>query len=210
MQYLAGGQQVSCGANQGMGQSAALQPLHGAIEQRWQQHSVPDEALQGPLSGKRSLACSNVPGKSGCGDLAGTMKRFHRCVCRQLGTSQSGVDAFTGKGIEEVGSVAHEERAVGHDSAGPGGEGSRDQDFANDTSSRDSPAYPGEELELLLKECGGPAFCLTRERSRNDQRDIGHAFAQSIESDVSRATHMHLGHIAHSGDASDMSDEGHP
>ena len=210
MQYLAGGQQVSCRANQGMRQSAALQPLHSAIEQRWQQHGVPDEAFQGPLSGKGSPARSNVPGKSVRGDLAGTMKRFHGCICRQLGTSQRGVDAFTGKGIEEVGSVAHEERAVGYDSAGPGGEGSRDEDFANDTISRDSPAHPGEELELLLKECGGSAFRLTRERSRNDQGDIGHAFAQSVESDVSRATHMHLGDIAHSGDAGDMSDEGHP
>jgi len=55
-----------------------------------------------------------------------------------------------------------EERAVCHNSAGPGGEGSGDEDFANDTISRDSPAHPGEELELLLKECGGPPFCLAR------------------------------------------------
>ena len=210
MQYLASGQQVSCRANQGMRQPAALQPLHSAIEQRWQQHGVPDEAFQGPLSGKRSLPCSNVPGKPVCGDWAGTMKRFRGCVCRHLGTSQRGVDAFTGKGIEEVGGVADEERAVCHNSAGPGGEGARDEDFSNDTIARDSATHPGEQLELLLKECGGPASCLTRERSRNDQRDIGNAFAQSVESDVSRATHMHLGHIAHSGDVEDVSDEGHP
>ena len=210
MQYLAGRQQVSCRANQGMRQSAALQPLHSAIEQGWQQHGVPDEAFQGPLSSEGSLACSNVPGKSVRGDRAGTMKRFRGCICHQLGPSQRGVDAFTGKGIEEVGSVPDEERAVCHDSGGPGGEGSRDQDFANDTISRDSPAHPGEEIELLLKECGGSAFRLTRERSRNDQGDIAHAFAQSVESDVSRTTHMHLGHVAHSRDTGDMSDEGHP
>ena len=210
MQYLAGGQQVSCRANQGVRQSTALQPLHCAIEQRWQEHGVPDEAFQSPLSGKRSLACSNVPGKSVCGDLAGTMKRFRDRVRGQLGTSQGGVDAFTGKGIEEVGSVPDEERTVCHNPAGPGGEGSRDEDFANDTISRDSAAHSGKKIELLLKERSGPAFRLNGERPGDDQRDIGHASAESVEPDVSRATHMHLGHIAHSGDAGDMSDEGHP
>ena len=135
------------------------------------------------------------------------LPRLHLPPARPLAAR---VDAFTGKGIEEVGSVPDEERAVCHNSGGPRGEGSRDEDFANDTILRDSPAHPGEELELLLKESGGSALRLTRERSRNDQGDIGHAFAQSVESDVSRTTHMHLGHIAHSGDTGDMSDEGHP
>ena len=107
------GSEVAGHADQGVRQSAALQPLHSAIEQRWQQHGIPDEAFDGPLSGERPPACSNVPAKSVRGDLAGTMQRFRGCVRRHLGTSERGVDAFAGEGIEEVGRVADEERAVG-------------------------------------------------------------------------------------------------